>query len=109
VLIRNARVRLLRIDESAVHVERSAIGGRDGGLMVDDARVSITASRIEAPVAIRARGARLDVAGSRILGSEAALAVTVESQALFSLSELTSPHRSGRMHGLWQVQPGEPL
>jgi pimeloyl-ACP methyl ester carboxylesterase len=109
VLIRNARVRLLRIDESAVHVGRSAIGGRDGGLMVDDARVSITASRIEAPVAIRARGARLDIAGSRILGSEAALAVTVESQALFSLSELTSPHRSGRMHGVWRVRPGDPL
>lgn len=108
-VVRNARVRELRIDESTARIERSVIGGRDGGLVVDDARVSITASRIEAPVAIRARGARLDIAGSRILGSEAALEATQESQALFSLSELTSPHRSGRMHGLWQVRPNEPL
>jgi hypothetical protein len=90
-------------------IEHSVIGGRDGGLVVDDARVSITASRIEAPVAIRALDARLDIAGSRIIGSEAAIEATQESQALFSLSELTSPHRSGRMHGLWRVQPGEPL
>ncbi len=108
-VVRNARVRQLRIEESAARIEESVIGGRDGGLVVDDARVAITASRIEAPVAIRALGARLDIAGSRIIGSAAALEATQESQALFSLSELTSPHRTGRMHGLWQVQPGEPL
>lgn len=108
-VVRDARVRELRIEESVAVIERSVIGGHDGGLVVDDARVTITASRIEAPVAIRALGARLDIAGSRVIGSAAAVEASRESQALFSLSELHSPHRSGRIHGLWQVQPGEPL
>lgn len=108
-VVRNARVRELRVEESTVIIEHGVIGGRNGGLVVDDARVSITASRIEAPVAIRALGARLDIAGSRIIGSEAAIEATQESQALFSLSELASPHRTGRMHGVWRVRPDEPL
>lgn len=108
-VVRQARVRRLRIVESAATIEHSVIGGADGGLVVDDARVTITASRIEGPVAIRAIGARLDIAGSRIVASEAAVEATQTSQALFSLSELTSPHRRGRIHGLWRVLPGEPL
>ncbi|MCK7577673.1 MAG: hypothetical protein MZV65_18970 [Chromatiales bacterium] len=68
----------------------------------------VTASRIEAPVAIRGIGARLDIAGSRVHRQRAAVEASRASQVLFSLSDGTSPHHAGRMHGLWRVQPEEP-
>lgn len=109
VQVRNARIRMLRIVDSRVVIEGSRIGGPDGGLVVDDGRVTLTSSRIEARVAITAISAHLDLAGVRIVGTEDAVRAPQESQLLFSISELQSPHFSGRMHGLRAVRPGEPL
>lgn len=109
VRVRDARVRQLRIVESTVSIERSHIGGPDGGLVADDARVTVTASRIEAEVAIRAVAARLDIAGTRLIGTRAAVEAPLASDLLFSLSEIDRPGRRGPVHGLWRVQPGEPL
>lgn len=108
-LVRNARVRELRISESAVNIEDSLIGGPDGRLRVDDARVTITSSVIEGKVAITAIAAHLDIAGSRIVGTEAALVAPVMSEVLFSLSRVQSPHFYGNLHGLRNVAPGSPL
>jgi len=108
-LIRNARVRELRISDAAVNIEDSLIGGTDGGLSVDDARVTITSSLIEGRVAITAVGAHLDIAGSRIVGREAALVAPLKSEVLFSVSRVQSPHFRGSLHGLRIVAPGNPL
>ena len=108
-LIRNARVRELRISDAAVNIEDSLIGGTDGGLSVDDARVTITSSVIEGRVAITAVGAHLDIAGSRIVGTEAALVAPLKSEVLFSVSRVQSPHFRGSLHGLRIVAPGNPL
>jgi len=108
-LVRNARVRELRISEAAVNIEDSLIGGPDGRLRVDDARVTITSSVIEGKVAITAIAAHLDIAGSRIVGTEAALVAPVTSEVLFSLSRVQSPHFYGNLHGLRNVAPGSPL
>ena len=72
-VVRNARVRELRIVEAAVSIEDSLIGGVSGGLHVDDARVTITSSLIEGRIAITAIASHLDIAGSRIVGVQAAL------------------------------------
>jgi pimeloyl-ACP methyl ester carboxylesterase len=109
IVVRNARVRELRISDSAVTIEDSRIGGADGGLRVDDARVAITSSRIEAKVAITAIEAHLDIAGSRIVGTEAALMAPLKSEILFSVSRIQSPHFYGNLHGLHTVAPGKPL
>ncbi len=108
-LVRNARVRELRISDSAVTVEDSLIGGPDGGLRIDDARVTITSSRIEAKVAITAIAAHLDIAGSRIIGTEAALMAPRKTEVLFSVSRIQSPHFNGSLHGLRTIEPGKPL
>lgn len=108
-LIRNVRVRELRISDSAVTIEDSLIGGTDGGLHVDDARVNITSSRIEGKVAITADAAHLDIAGSRITGAEAALVAPHRSEVLFSVSRVQSPHFNGDLHGLYSVTPDRPL
>jgi pimeloyl-ACP methyl ester carboxylesterase len=110
VLVRNARVRQLRIADSAVTIEDSLIGGANGGLIVDEnSRVIVTAGRITGRVAVTASGARLDLAGVHIEGETAAIEAPRASQLLFSISELHSPHFSGRLHGLRVLQPGGPL
>jgi pimeloyl-ACP methyl ester carboxylesterase len=108
-LVRNARVRELRISDATVYIEDSLVGGTDGGLHVDDARVTITSSLIEGKVAITAVQAHLDIAGSRISGTEAALVALLKSEVLFSVSRVQSPHFYGNLHGLRTVTPGNPL
>jgi len=108
-LMRNARVRELQISDSAVTIEDSLIGGTDGGLRVEDARVTITSSLIEGKVAITALKAHLDIAGCRIVGTEAALMAPLKSEVLFSVSRVQSPHFHGNLHGLHTVAPGSPL
>jgi len=109
VMVRNVRVRELRISDAAVTIEDSLIGGTDGGLSVDDARVSITSSLIEGRVAIIAVKSNLDIAGSRIVGTEAALQAPLKSEVLFSVSRVQSPHFRGSLHGLRIIGPDNPL
>ena len=97
-LVRNARVRELRIAEATVSIEDSLIGGDQGGLHVDDARVKITSSVIEGRVAITAIAAHLDIAGSRIIGKDAALEAPLTSEILFSLTRVQSPRFQGNLH-----------
>jgi len=110
VIVRNARVREVRIANAAVHIEDSMIGGApDGGLVADDARVWITSSLIDAEVAIRADDARLDIAGCRLLGRKQAISAHQRSEVVFSVSRVESPTFTGRLHGLRIVLPNRPL
>ena len=108
-VVRNARVRELRISDAAVNIEDSQVGGTDGGMHVDDARVTITSSLIEGRVAITAVKSHLDIAGSRIVGQEAALVAPLKSEVLFSVSWVQSPHFRGSLHELRTVAPDNPL
>lgn len=109
IMVRHARVRELHISNAAVNIEDSVVGGPDGELRVDDARVTITSSLIEGKVAITALAAHLDIAGSRIIGTEAALEAPRKSEVLFSLCRVQSPNFYGSLHGLRVVTPGNPL
>ncbi len=109
VLLRNVRVREVRITDAAVTIEDSRIGGVQGGLRADDAKVTITNSVIQASVAIKAIDSRLDLAGVRLIGSEAAVQAPYRSEVLFSVSYITSPHTTGSVHGWREVGPRNPL
>jgi len=109
VVIRGARVHSLRIINSDAQVEDSVIGGGSGGLVADDARVMITSSRVEGKVAITVIEARLDIAGSRIVGEEAAVAARYTSEVVFSVSRVESPHTYSDLHGLRVVTSTNPL
>lgn len=108
-VVRNARVRELRIVEAAVSIEDSLIGGVSGGLHVDDARVTITSSLIEGRIAITAIASHLDIAGSRIVGVQAALQAPRASEVLFSLTAVQSPHFQGTLHERRMVTPDSTL
>ena len=49
------------------------------------------------------------IAGSRIVGSESALVAPRQSEILFSVSRVQSPHFRGSLHELRTVAPGNPL
>lgn len=108
-VVRNARVRELRIVEAAVSIEDSLIGGVSGGLHVDDARVTITSSLIEGRIAITAIASHLDIAGSRIVGVQAALQAPRASEVLFSLTAVQSPYFHGTLHERRMVTPDSTL
>ena len=84
-------------------------GGPGGGLQVDDARVTITSSVIEGWVAITASASHLDIAGSRIVGRQAALEAPRASEVLFSLTRVESPHFQGTLHDRRMVTPDSTL
>lgn len=109
VLLRNVRAREVRITDASVTIEDSRIGGVQGGLRVDDANVTITSSVIEASVAIKAIDSRLDLAGVRLIGSEAAVQAPYASKVLFSVSYVTSPYTTGNVHGWREVDQKNPL
>jgi hypothetical protein len=109
VVLRRARVHKLRLINSDVSIEDSRIGGGTGGLVADDARVIITGSRIEGKVAITVIEAKLDIAGSRIIGEEAAIAARYTSEVVFSVSRVESPYNFGELHGFRVVTAKDAL
>jgi pimeloyl-ACP methyl ester carboxylesterase len=109
VVLRRARVHKLRLINSDVSIEDSRIGGGTGGLVADDARVIITGSRIEGKVAITVIEAKLDIAGSRIIGEEAAIAARYTSEVVFSVSRVESPYNFGELHGFRVVTAKDSL
>jgi hypothetical protein len=108
-IVRNARVQSMFIANSEVRIDDSRIGGAGGGLVADHARVVITASRIDGRVAITADAARLDVAGSEIVGDEAAVTARSLAEIVFSVSRVESPFSYGALHGYRVVTPQQSL
>ena len=109
VVLRNARVREVRITDASVTIEDSRIGGPQGGLRAEDAYVTITSSVIAASVAIKAIDSHLDLAGVHLRGSEAAVQAPYASKVLFSVSYIKSPYTTGSIHGWREVGPKNPL
>ncbi len=101
VRVRDANVGKLYIDDASVRIDDSRIGDKDGGLIVDDADVTITGGTIDAPVAITASNSHLDLAGVTVIGSRAAVRAPRRSRILFSVSYIHSPYTDGSAHGLW--------
>ena len=114
IRLRAARVRELRVLDSSVSIEDSDIGGDSAGLTAGNAAVTMTNGRIRGPVAITLRASRLDLAGVRVEGRDAAVlgqdvGPAPASSVVFSVSRVRSPHTDGAMHGYMVVVSGKPL
>lgn len=119
VVIRNARVRELRVIDSLVTIVDSDIGGGDTGLYARNSGVVVTGGRIEGDVAMRVSASRLDLAAVRVEGRTAAVqaeeraaqaaAPPQDSSVVFSLSRVSSPMTRGELHEVYIVTPENPL
>lgn len=111
-VLRHVRARTVRIKGSSVTIEDSRIGDRSGGLTASGSRVVVTTSRIEGKTAVRLSDSHLDVAGSQIVGQDAAVAAragSAPSDAVFSVSRVESRNHYGPLHGWWSIMPDAPL
>lgn len=109
VVIRNARVREVVAVGSRLTITHSKLGGGTFGLSATGSEVEITASRIEGEVALLTSRSRIDMAAVSLFGHKAAVEGKRESDLLFSLSTLHSPHRQGAIHGYFMVDSAHSL
>ena len=91
-----------RITDSEVQSDGIALDATGSDL-------EITASRLRGTVAIHAARSRLDIAGSTLVGSQAAVTGGPPSRLIFSVSDLHSPHTQGDLHKVCEVDAGHPL
>ncbi|KPK73051.1 MAG: hypothetical protein AMJ84_02850 [Acidithiobacillales bacterium SM23_46] len=107
--IRNARIGMLRVFDSAITIDQSQIGGGEIGLHAHNATIVITGGIITGETAIYALNSRLDVAATRIRAGHSAMTAPVASSLIATMSEIESPRQRGALHGAFNVVPGKPL
>jgi len=108
-ILRNVRVRNLRIVGSRVSINDSRIGDLNGGLFTERSRLIITSSRIEGNPAIRAADTMLDVAGSRLIGQQSAITTPNLAELVCSVCEVQGVSLHGTLHGVRTITPESPL
>lgn len=97
ISIRNARVGALLALNSRLSLSDTDIIGSEVGLQAYNSDITITNGVISGAVAIKATGSRLDIAGARLKGTQAAVR-GVNSKLVFSVSQISSPQTSGHLH-----------
>lgn len=91
VQIRNARIRQLIVSESNVTMENVHVDARGGtGVTLNDGVLRATGGSIIGAVALSVSGARLDLAGVTISGTNQAFLVDEPTRALFSACVIRS-------------------
>jgi hypothetical protein len=108
-VLRDVRARHVDVVGSTVEVLDSVIEGDGIAVELVGSELTATATDISGEVAIKAARSRLDLAAVRIRGRSAAVIAPQASNIIFSVSLLTSPHRSGPVHSFFRVGPESPL
>ncbi|MES9943258.1 MAG: alpha/beta hydrolase [Candidatus Thiodiazotropha sp. 6PLUC2] len=107
VLIKDAEINNLVITNSTVTMRNSRIISMATALKLHDSNLNITAGHIEGEVAIEANNSRLDIAGTQLVGSQAAVKAPMDSTLIFSLGRIDSPlYDDIVIHGMKVVAPG---
>jgi len=94
---------------SRLRIIDSTLDSPGTALSVTGSDVQITASNLSGKTAIRASGSRLDIAGTDLHGTDAAVAAPRASTVIFSVSEVDSPHTRGPEHCFRVIKPGAPM
>ncbi|HEY9148680.1 MAG TPA: alpha/beta hydrolase [Gammaproteobacteria bacterium] len=105
VVIRNARVRSLKVQNSRISVQHSHIGGAGTTMALEayGADVKITASHLEGEIPLRLSGSRMDLAGTTMVSGSHAIKVDSGSELVFSLSELQTSGITRYLHGFFEL------
>lgn len=108
-VVRAAQIDELRIVDSEVDIEDSAIVSGGTAVRITDSRVRMTGSRVEGDIGIQAVASQLDLAGVRIKAKGAAIEAPMASSVVFSLSEIESAKTRKTLHSFRVVSPDAPL
>lgn len=93
--LKDARARQVTIRKSAGHLEDAEISD---GLTTDEADLTITGGSLRGAVALDASDSELDIAGTILAGTEAALRVRTKSHIVLSVSKVESPKTHAFLH-----------
>ncbi|MDO8989580.1 MAG: alpha/beta hydrolase [Sideroxyarcus sp.] len=97
VVIRNARVKHLKVTDSWISLLDTDISGNEEALHSFNSYVTITNGNISGEIAINSERSRFDLAGVHLAGSRDAVKA-VGSKFVFSISRAHSPHMDGPLH-----------
>jgi len=101
-VLRDVRARRLEIFDSSVEIESSDIGD---GLRIEDSTLTMTGGNIRGTIAITALSSHLDLAGVTIAATELAVRAPLESDLIFSVCRVNSPHIQGGLHTYKVIGP----
>jgi pimeloyl-ACP methyl ester carboxylesterase len=97
VTIRDARIGQLSALNSQLNLTDTDILGKEVGLQADNSDITYTNGKISGEVAINATASRLDLAGVRMIGSQASIKGT-DSKLTCSICRIDSPIATGNLH-----------
>lgn len=109
VRVRDGSLGKVEIESASVDFQNVRIDAADVGLHVDDSSVTLTNARIEAEIALLVDDARVDLASVELVGRGQAVKSLSESNLVFSVCHIQSPHGSGTLHGAWEFNEDEKL
>ncbi len=111
VLVKDATIDRVMISNSRVHLENVTINAPGNtAVEITDSAVMITAGSITGNIAIAAQGSRLDIAGTKLIGENAAIAATSVTDTIFSLTTIASGQQdSAILHGRMKLLAGKKL
>ena len=109
VLIENAVIGQLIINNSRVEIRNTRIDSNTTSIRANHSDITITAASIEGKVAIRINDTRLDIAGSELKGVSEIIVAEQASSVIFSLSQAVDRDSMKPLHGRVDVGPGNAL
>ncbi|MBA1145572.1 alpha/beta hydrolase [Ectothiorhodospiraceae bacterium WFHF3C12] len=109
VIIRDAHIGRLEILSSRATLRNTVVHGDEVALVLAHSTVEMTASRIQAPVAIDATGSRVDAAGVTLKASRIAIRAPAPSVFTFSVSLLELGGERRYLHDVVEVTSKNPL
>lgn len=110
LLIKDAEINSVTISGSSLAMLRTKITSPDTAMLVHNSNLIITVGQIEGKTAIETHDSRLDIAGTHLIGYQAAVKAPVESTIIFSMVPIESPNYNDTViHGMEVVAPGSYL
>ncbi len=97
----------IRIENSRVFIENSAVDSQGIGLNVVDSIVQLTGVSITGKIAIKTSNSKLDIAGSLLRGNRVSIQSEWESTVVFSVSRLISAANDEYTHRIIMLNKGE--
>ncbi|WP_455206022.1 alpha/beta fold hydrolase [Kaarinaea lacus] len=119
VTIENANINYLLAKDSSITIYNSTISGKNNAIEAYNSIIYATATEFSADIPFKLSDSRLDLAGVQvsankqtfqvvfntdaIKASNAPISEDPSATALFSLSKIRSPRKSGNIHGIYKM------
>ncbi|MCG8488908.1 MAG: alpha/beta hydrolase [Chromatiales bacterium] len=110
VVIHDAEINNIVITGSTASLRNTRVIAMGTALKTRNSNVYITGGHLEGEVSIEANNSRLDIAGTQLVGHQAAVKAPEDSTLIFSLGRIDSPlYEDLVIHGMKVVAPGSYL